>query len=375
MKFAGFKTRKWRRQDRARMGAAAVLVLAAAPPALAQSAPPAASTTGPAAANNPAPAKSDSLWERDKLLGDLSGVRTALENKGISLNVLETSEVLGNVTGGMRQGAIYEGATLMTLSVDTQKLANVPNGTFYVSAYQIHGRGLTATNLDNLNVVSTIEAPASTRLFELRYEQSFFDGKASVRIGQLAADQEFLISQYAGPLFINAGFGWPTLPALDLPEGGPAYPLATPGIRLKGQPTDELTLLAAVFNGNPADNGSGTSFRVNKGVFAITEAQYAINGGDHAVGLPGTYKIGAWYNSNAFADQRLDIDGLSLSDPASRDASSAPSRQLEHLRGCGSDDLQGPRHKGSGYRRLRPAHGCAGRSQSHRFRSLRRRDL
>ncbi len=166
---------------------------------------------------------------------------------------------------------------------------------------------------------AAIEAPASTRLFELRYEQSFFDGKASVRIGQLAADQEFLLSQYAGPLFINAGFGWPTLPALDLPEGGPAYPLATPGIRLKGQPTDALTLLAAVFNGNPADNGSGTSFALNKGVFAITEAQYAINGGEHAAGLPGTYKIGAWFNSNVFPDQRLDVDGLSLADPAGSD--------------------------------------------------------
>ncbi len=157
MQFARFKMRIWRRRDRARIGVAAVLVLAAAPPALAQTAalPSPASNAGPADANSPAPAKSDSLWERDKLLGDLSGVRTALENKGISLNVLETSEVLGNPTGGVRQGAIYEGAALMTLSVDTQKLANVPNGTFYVSAYQIRGRGLTANNLDNLNVVSS----------------------------------------------------------------------------------------------------------------------------------------------------------------------------------------------------------------------------
>ncbi len=324
MQFAATQTRIWRLCDWALLSCvAAIFVLTVATPALAQSAAPAASAApnaGPAEANNPAPAKSDSLWERDKLFGDLGGIRSALEAKGIALNALETSEVLGNVTGGVRQGAIYEGATLMTLSVDTQKLLSFPNGTFYASAYQIRGRGLSANNLDNLNIVSTIEAPASTRLFELRYEQSFFDGKASVRIGQLAADQEFLISQFAGPLFINAGFGWPTLAAQDLPEGGPAYPLATPGVRLKAQPMDQLALLGAVFNGDPADNGSGTSFRVNKGVFAIAEAQYAINGGDHPIGLPGTYKIGAWFNSNVFADQRLGFDELPLADPASSDA-------------------------------------------------------
>ena len=278
-------------------------------------------TPGQAGTGTPPTAtKSDSLWTRDKLLGDLGGVRSALAAKGIALNVLETSEGLGNATGGVRQGAIYEGAALMTLSVDTQKLLGLSGGSFNVSAYQIRGRGLTANNLDNLNVVSSIEAPVSTRLFELRYEQSFLDGKLSLRVGQLAADQEFLITQY-GAWFVNSGFGWPTLAARDLPEGGPAYPLATPGVRLKAQPTDQLALLAAVFNGDPADNGSGTSFHVDKGVFAIAEAQYAIDGGDHPLGLPGTYKIGAWYNSNAFADQLQRYEGLPLSDPASSDAS------------------------------------------------------
>lgn len=324
MLFLTLNARIWKYRDwPLAVPAAAILAVAATSPALAQSVAPATATpptAGTAQANNPAPAQSDSLWTRDKLLGDLGGVRSALAAKGIALNVLETSEVLGNPTGGIRQGAIYEGSTLMSLSVDTQKLLGLSGGSFNVSAFQIHGRGLTANNLDNLNVVSSIEAPASTRLFELRYDQSFFDGKASIRVGQLAADQEFLISQY-GAFFVNSGFGWPTLAAQDLPEGGPAYPLATPGVRLKVQPTDQLALLAAVFNGNPDDNGSGTSFRVNKGVFAITEAQYAINSGDHPIGLPGTYKAGVWYNSNASADQRQVYEGLPVSDPAASDAS------------------------------------------------------
>ena len=34
-------------------------------------------------------------------------------------------------------------------------------------------------------------------------------------------------------------------------------------------------------------------------------------------GLPGTYKIGVWYNSGRFDDQRFDNTGLSLANPAS----------------------------------------------------------
>ena len=34
-------------------------------------------------------------------------------------------------------------------------------------------------------------------------------------------------------------------------------------------------------------------------------------------GLPGTYKIGFWYDTGAFPDQALGTDGLSLADPNS----------------------------------------------------------
>ena len=40
------------------------------------------------------------------------------------------------------------------------------------------------------------------------------------------------------------------------------------------------------------------------------------NQGENAAGLPGTYKLGAWYNSLNFADQRHSVSGLSLADPA-----------------------------------------------------------
>lgn len=122
-------------------------------------------------------------------------------------------------------------------------------------------------------------------------------------------------------------FGWPALPSYDMPSGGPAYPLSDLGVRVRGQITPSLTALAGVFDGDPLgnnpDNKSGTNFNLHNGTLFIGELQYAINQpadgemvGAGGGGLPGTYKLGVWYNNGGFADQRFDNTGLSLADPA-----------------------------------------------------------
>jgi len=261
------------------------------------------------------------LWDRANLFGDLGGLRTRLADRGITFGLTESSEVFGNATGGVRRGVIYEGLTQFGVGLDAEKAFGLTGGTFNATGYQIHGRGLSLNNLgNNLNTVSSLEAARGTLLFELWYEQVLLDKKLAIRVGQLAADQEFMISQYAG-LFLNHTFGWSTFPSADLPSGGPAFPLATPGVRVKYVARDDLSLLAAVFNGDPAGPGrgnpqsrdpSGTAFRLRDGVFVIAEAQYGINQEDGATGLPGTYKFGAWYNSQNFADQRRNGSGQSL---------------------------------------------------------------
>lgn len=296
---------------------AVLALLALSGAASAQVAPEPGSATppgAPAERQTPEPAQTGAgtqgFWERDKALGSIGGVRTGLDQYGISLGLLETDEVLGNVTGGRRTGAVYEGLTTASVDVDLEKAIGLAGGTVRVSAFQIHGRGLSGNNVGNLNAISSIEATRATRLFELWYQQAFLGGRLDIKLGQQSADLEFATSTYAG-LFVNASFGWPTLFAVDLPAGGPSYPLAALGARLRVRPAEPLTLLLGMFNGSPSAPGdgdpqgrrnpSGTGFRLSDGVFVIGEAQYAINGGEGAPGLPGTYKVGAWYNSNAFA--------------------------------------------------------------------------
>ncbi|HZK90438.1 MAG TPA: carbohydrate porin, partial [Stellaceae bacterium] len=254
-----------------------------------------------------------------KLLGDIGGLRPAIATYGFDFKASETDEILGNISGGLRRGAIYDGLTDISLKFDLRKYFDW-RGVFYARAFQIHGRGLSANYLDNLITASSIEADRSTRLSELWYEQHIGDW-LRIRVGQQGADQEFLVSTTA-KLFVNSTFGWPTLEGIVLPSGGPAYPLSTPALRFRIDASDALTFFAAAFNGNPAGPGpgdpqlrdaSGTAFRTGDGVLAFFEARYNPENSTKN----GTYRLGAWFNSERFADRHVDSNGVSLASPLS----------------------------------------------------------
>jgi porin len=118
------------------------------------------------------------------------------------------------------------------------------------------------------------------------------------------------------------------VPSVDLPAGGPAYPLSDLGVRLRYRPINPVTLLVGIFSGSPAPNpdgtsqhqldGAGTSFALNTGVLGFAEVQYtypAIGSleypGDGAP-LGHTYRLGMWYDTESFSDQRIGTDGISL---------------------------------------------------------------
>lgn len=253
--------------------------------------------------------------------GDPGGYRAFLAGRGITYSLTYIGETLGVASGGLRRGAIYEGRLDAQLDVDLEKLAGLSGLAFHTNAYQIHGHGLSRYYLGNIFVTSGIEALSSTRLYELWLEQKFLEDRLAIRAGQLAADTEFLVSQYAG-LFVNSTFGWPGITAVNLPSGGPAYPLATPGIRVKVAPMPGVSAMLGIFNGDPAGPGpgdpqrndrGGVEFRARDPALIIGEAAYSYGAKDT---LSGTVKFGGWTHLGRFDSPRFDAFGGSLADPA-----------------------------------------------------------
>src|SRR5262249_24471407 len=227
-----------------------------------------------------------SLPEALHQLTDPGGLRAKLEQAGLQVAFTYYGDGFGNPRGGVTQGLGYDGRFGVIIDADLEKLVSWSGASFHASVHQIHGTQFSAIRVQSLATVSGIEAPGSTRVFNLWVEQKI-GSEVNLRLGQFTAAQEFLVSQNAA-LFANSTFGWPVLPAQDLPSGGPAYPEATPGVRLTWTPADQITLQAAIFNGDPAGPGPGNpvdrdpyglAFRLRDPPLLIAELAYAYNQG------------------------------------------------------------------------------------------------
>ncbi|MGX7345270.1 carbohydrate porin [Acetobacter pasteurianus] len=284
------------------------------------------------------------------LLRDMGGLRPWLARYGMTLSIQDINELWGNATGGIASpngdgkgsgtGPSYIGITLSAMMVDMEKMIGLKGGTFNISALQIRGRGITQDHLADFNPISGFEADRSTRLFELWYQQSFLRGALDVKIGQQDLDTEFLMSDYAS-LYLNANFGWPMGPSVNLYAGGPSWPLAAPAIRLSYRSGEKYTIMFAAADDNPSANrdssvfgvtgnladptsqtardSSGTLFNMGTGALLITEIQYAFNpqfgNSGHTAshpGLPGIYKVGGYYDTAQFPDYRYNTQGQFL---------------------------------------------------------------
>jgi porin len=182
---------------------------------------------------------------------------------------------------------------------------------------------------------------ASTRLHDMWFQQEFLDHQISLRVGQIALDDEFYISQYSAG-FVSSSFGCPDILSTDLPSGGPCYPFAVPGARLRVASTSNLTLSAAVFNGNPAPRGpgdpqvrnsSGTNFLIGGGGFMpIAELAYSFDEQPISSTPLSDVKLGAWYHT-----------GESCRCPSLADAPRAVARRRFCRSGAGSGSSPLPR--------------------------------
>ncbi|MGA7457046.1 MAG: carbohydrate porin [Methyloceanibacter sp.] len=269
-----------------------------------------------AKANCDVPETPNGIPEEVAFKFDVGGTRAALAKSGIGVGGAYYAEPFYN-WGGFDQGGEYQGVLELYVNADMNKLGLWKGLCFHTNGYQIHGNSITAANIGSLMPVTSLEAVDATRLFELWLEQTIVKDKLTVRFGQLAADEEFILSD-GGGYFINGTWGWPSITAADLPNGGPAYPLATPGVRVAITPNDKMGLLVGVYNGDPAPecnkaggdpqrcNDHGLDFELDDDPLLMVEGVYRYNQEGR---LPGAVKVGGWNHFGTFEHQRFDSGG------------------------------------------------------------------
>src|SRR5262245_42698565 len=96
--------------------------------------------------------------------GDPSGNRKRLYDRGVSYNLIYTSDVLGNMSGGLRRGTIDQGKLEAQLLIDLEKLAGWKDWTFYANAFGIYNSGrIRRDYVGGMNTIAAIEADPTVR--------------------------------------------------------------------------------------------------------------------------------------------------------------------------------------------------------------------
>lgn len=256
--------------------------------------------------------------EQDYMFGDWGGLRTRLrDEKGVDFEFMYAATVPTAVSGGLQSGSVYEGGLMLMLNVDTAKLGLWANGSFRASSLFMHsGKEFAANYVGDLNKTSLLDFPDTFRLWELWYEHKFFDGKLSVKAGQLDIGMDFLVPEYYSSIgqvsFLNQTFFFPTMAfnVYDQPyfpvghHALAATPYAAPGVRVRLDFSPHFYAQAGVYDGNPDRGYSGTDFqlRSDEGALSYFEIGFKHNQAKGDTGLPGNFKFGAWYHSDDFFD-------------------------------------------------------------------------
>jgi len=240
---------------------------------------------------------------REHLFGDWLGARTWLEDRGVTPEITFVTDALGNPKGGLQQDFTATNNLGVDLLFDFQKLFGIPGGLFEFSFSERFGSSLTQDDVGNVFSVQQI-FPGTYKIVDLAYRQRLFGDRLEVRLGRIAAGDDFMVSAYSC-VFVQNGFcGNPVGVFFNAP-GMTAYPNATWGAVVKVKPTERSYVMGGVYNGDPSvrdDSHHGAEFSIRGPVFAIGEVGYRINGLPGDQGLPGNYKAGFWYDHSQYTD-------------------------------------------------------------------------
>lgn len=238
--------------------------------------------------------------------------RMKLEETGVEPCVVLTSEAWGNVAGGLKTGTWFGQLLDLGVRLDTAKLGWWDGGNFFVQAHWVMHAGSSCC-FDNFtgafNPVSSIMAGDQFRVFNLHYRHAWGADSVVLKLGQIAADDDFMVSDYAG-LFLNSAFGampsqvgTPLATSCGNATAFPIYSVAAPGLFLRVQPAASVYTQVGLYCGRPGQDESG-----NHGFDWVSERPAELGlfwegGCSYRLGkLPATLRLGLSYHTGPLDD-------------------------------------------------------------------------
>jgi porin len=233
-----------------------------------------------------------SFMNQQYMLGDWGGERSKLADAGVTFDINDIGDLQSDVTGSQEHRSIYFGRFRASSDVDFNKLANF-DGEFFVSAIAQYGQNLSADYLHVNTLTSSIAGVQSERMDQLWYQQGLFHDLLKVKVGQVAAVNEFGATDFFD-IFFNDELGY--APNAIFTTKQPFSPSGKPGAVVWGDLsviTPGLYVKAGIFAAysNPYDpDGWGVKYRdqFDHGYTGSFELGYQEKNTSYA----GVYKLG-----------------------------------------------------------------------------------
>ena len=252
----------------------------------------------------------DSWSKQEYMTGGWGGYREKLSDRGIDIFGYYEATVLGNPIGGEKKGLVYAGLLDLFINLDLDKLIGINGSNFRISGSWSSGRSLTEDFIGNFFDASSTFNGDSIRLYQFYFEQSLFDDILNIALGRMATGDEFMTS----PVFYSfVSLAFDQNPAsifFNIPSFT-ADPASTWGARARVSPVRQLYAMFGVYDSNL--EAGKEAFRnldlaIKGEAFLIGEMGFLLNGDEDSNGLPGSYKLGGYYDTSKFS---------TLSDPVS----------------------------------------------------------
>lgn len=241
------------------------------------------------------------IWTAKRLTGDWAGLRPDLEDAGVNFSILLGTMTQFNFRGGVNTHNAHEtaGKAFYNVELDFEKMGLLDGATFFARAIQTWNSGIRAD-------VGSLTPPywsagsggdQSLVLDKYWYRQRLLDDRVEIRLGKLLNvtdlfDKNAHADSYLGEFMNRALAHNMTIPAT---KGIGAF--------AKVWPVDWLYAQAMVVDPDAdtdhhrhGTSGWETAFHDEDRFRALWEVGVAPKYAGWMGGLPGTYRVGAWFD-------------------------------------------------------------------------------
>jgi porin len=219
-------------------------------------------------------------WDKQMLTGNWGGARSQLYDAGIEVGITHKSDVLSNVSGGLKRGTAWLGHTEIRADFNLEKLLGWESTNAFMLYHSDLGSKFNAHYIGSIAGVDNIEVTTNTAQFYYAYlQKSFFAEKLSVLFGLYSVDGVFYVTD-SSSLFIQSPLGISTELAASGLDGAPAFPVGALMLHAKAySPSKDFYVQAAITDGVPGDpdDPRGTHIKLGNGDGSLSIVELAYN--------------------------------------------------------------------------------------------------